>query len=192
MQQLIVSATNVVLAEGLGDMSLRSIAARIGTSHRMLIYYFKSADAFWEMVLREIRHREQASRRDLAAEQQGMAANTEKAWERFSSENYISIIQLQFELYPKAIRDREKYKEFLDDVVSTWLVSLELQFIRELGLDPSEAAVRARIHLATIRGLLLDFLVTQDRKQTTSALKYFANLITLPSLTVPDSKQPQP
>ena len=165
-------------------MSLRSIAARIGTSHRMLIYYFKSADAFWEMVLREIRHREQASRQDLASEQQGMAANTEKAWERFSSDNYIPIIQLQFELYPKAMRDREKYREFLDDVVSTWVSSLERQFTRELSLDQSEAAVRARIHLATIRGLLLDLLVTQDREQTTKALKYFASLITLPSLSV--------
>ncbi len=45
--QLLDAATAHVLENGLGDLSLRSVADALGTSHRMLIYYFGSADGFW-------------------------------------------------------------------------------------------------------------------------------------------------
>ena len=38
--QLLDAATEHVLAHGLGDLSLRNVADALGTSHRMLIYYF--------------------------------------------------------------------------------------------------------------------------------------------------------
>ncbi|MGH8832858.1 MAG: TetR/AcrR family transcriptional regulator [Polaromonas sp.] len=180
--QLISSAAQHVLAQGMGDMSLRSIAAQLNTSHRMLIYYFKSADRFWELVLREIRHIEQAQRPILSIEGIGIAKAIETAWARFSSDSYLPIIQLLFEIYPRAMRDREKYKEFLDDVVDSWLRPLEQLFARELDLGRREAALRARIELATMRGLMLDLLTTGNRKDTNAAMKYFARMIALPPL----------
>ena len=60
--QLLDAATEHVLAHGLGDLSLRNVADALGTSHRMLIYYFGSADGFWQALLFRVRHTEQQAR----------------------------------------------------------------------------------------------------------------------------------
>ena len=38
------------VAEGMGDLSLRKIAAAIGTSHRMLLYHFGSREGLLAAV----------------------------------------------------------------------------------------------------------------------------------------------
>ncbi|AOY91937.1 TetR family transcriptional regulator [Cupriavidus sp. USMAA2-4] len=172
--QLLDAATAHVLAHGLGDLSLRAMAEVLGTSHRMLIYYFGSADGFWEALLRRIRHAEQRVRPALAEEAADPARVLELAWERYSADSYLPIIQLLFEIYGRAIRDRERFQAFLDDVVGSWMGAMADRLHRQLGLPPAEARLRARVELATMRGLLLDLVTTGDRKGTTAALKYFA------------------
>lgn len=181
-RQLLAAAGQHVLAHGFGDWSLRAIAPHLGTSHRMLIYYFGSADHFWERVLHEIRHGELAKRYEVVGTDLSLAGNIERAWERFSAEGYLPVMQLLFELYGRAVRDRERHAEFLQDVVASWLGPLERQMTRKLGLSRKEARLRARLQLAAFRGLMLDLLATGDRKETTAALKYFAQLITQPPL----------
>ncbi|GBQ69091.1 TetR family transcriptional regulator [Ameyamaea chiangmaiensis NBRC 103196] len=48
---LLEALADLVLAEGLGTMGLRGVAARLGTSDRMLIYYFSSKDQLVTAVL---------------------------------------------------------------------------------------------------------------------------------------------
>lgn len=48
------AAAELVLREGLGTMGLRGLARRLGTSDRMLIYYFGSKDALVTGVLARI------------------------------------------------------------------------------------------------------------------------------------------
>lgn len=179
-RQLLAAAGQHVLTHGFGDWSLRAIAPHLGTSHRMLIYYFGSADHFWERVLHEIRRDEVAKRREILGNDLGMAGNIERAWDRFSTESYLPVMQLLFELYGRAVRNPERHADFLQDVVASWLEPLERQMIHQLGLRPKEARLRARLQLATFRGLMLDLLATGDRKETTAALKYFAQLIAQP------------
>ncbi|MGI4744530.1 MAG: hypothetical protein ACRYGI_12725 [Janthinobacterium lividum] len=47
----------IVLAEGLGELSLRVLAARLATSGRMLLYYFTTRDALVVAVLERISER---------------------------------------------------------------------------------------------------------------------------------------
>ncbi|WP_416050331.1 TetR family transcriptional regulator [Cupriavidus basilensis] len=179
--QLLDGAVNHVLEHGIGDLSLRHIAEALGTSHRMLIYYFGSADQFWEAVLRRIRHAELDARASLAASESDPARALEVAWARYSADNYLPIIQLLFEIYGRAIRDRERFQVFLDDVIGSWTGALTERFHKQLGLSTSEAKLRARIEVATVRGLLLDLVTTGDRKGTTAALKYFARMLNAPA-----------
>src|SRR3954447_60780 len=58
-------ATHYVLANGLADLSLRPLAAALGTSTRMLLYDFGSKERLIAAVLAEARRREAA----LLAEQ---------------------------------------------------------------------------------------------------------------------------
>ncbi|WP_104655799.1 TetR/AcrR family transcriptional regulator [Ralstonia insidiosa] len=172
------AAVRYVLDNGIGDMSLRRVAEAIGTSHRMLIYHFGSADEFWEIVLREIRHREQLARVRVQNDIADPVAAIEAAWDRYASDAYLPIIRLLFELYARAIREPERFHDFLGDVVDSWLAPVAALFEAQLGLAPAEARARARIQVATMRGLLLDLVTTGDRKGTTAALKRFARMIT--------------
>lgn len=179
--QLLDAATDHVLAHGLGDLSLRGVAEALGTSHRMLIYYFGSGDGFWQALLHRIRHAEQAARERAEPAASDPRAAMEAAWERYSAPAYLPIMQLMFEIYGRAIRDRERFSGFLEDVVGSWTTMLAARMQSELGLSAAEARLRARVELATVRGLLLDLVTTGDRKGTTAALKYFAAMMAAPS-----------
>ena len=181
--QLLDAATAHVLANGLGDLSLRNVADALGTSHRMLIYYFGSADGFWEALLFRVRHAEQEARQ--RAFSGGMDTDTamEAAWDRYSAPAYLPIMQLLFEIYGKAIRDRERFSGFLEDVVGSWTSMLAERMQQSMKINAEEARLFARVEVATIRGLLLDLITTGDRKGTTAALKYFASKMAAPGKT---------
>ena len=178
--QLLDAATEHVLAHGLGDLSLRSVAEALGTSHRMLIYYFGSGDGFWQALLHRIRHAEQSARERMELAGMEPQAAMVAAWERYSAPGYLPIMQLMFEIYGRAIRDRERFSGFLEDVVGSWTATLAARLQRDQGLGAAEARLRARVELATVRGLLLDLVTTGDRKGTTAALKYFAAMMAAP------------
>ena len=44
-----------MLEHGLANESIRNIAQKIGTSHRMINYHFGSSEGFWEALINEIR-----------------------------------------------------------------------------------------------------------------------------------------
>jgi AcrR family transcriptional regulator len=162
-------AVSLVLESGFGDGSLRSMAARLDTSHRMLIYHFGSAQAFWDAVLRELQ------RRDLEA----MAVTSsmeslEKTWERLTRAPSVSIFRVLFQLHGEALADPEGYADFLEQFVGGWLEAIERGLRKHAGLKPAEARLHARLNLAVIRGLMLDLITTGDLEATTAALHAFA------------------
>lgn len=178
--QLLDAATAHVLENGLGDLSLRSVADALGTSHRMLIYYFGSADGFWQALLFRVRHAEQQAREQLHVEGLDPEAALLAAWDRYSASSYLPIMQLLFEIYGRAIRDRERFSGFLDDVIGSWTAVIAERLQQAMDISKEEARLFARVEVATIRGLLLDLITTGDRKGTTAALKYFANRMAIP------------
>jgi AcrR family transcriptional regulator len=174
-QLLLESASRALLDQGMGDGSLRTMATRIGTSHRMLIYHFGSADGFWNAVLTHLRENELFQGNDLSlVDHTALSDAIVRAWDQFSAPQYLPVIELMFELYGRAIRDRAKYREFLDHVVMQWLNPLSHAFEQSLPISREQAQVRARLTLAAMRGLLLDLITTGDRRCTTAAIELLA------------------
>ena len=65
-KELLLERTIGYLAEhGVIDVSLRALAAAIGTSHRMLIYHFGSKDGLFVAVVRAVEARQRAAFSDL-------------------------------------------------------------------------------------------------------------------------------
>src|SRR5262245_36695616 len=60
-RRLLDATIEYVAEESLGELSLRQLAAAIGTSHRMLIYHFGSKEELLVEVVREVERRERAS-----------------------------------------------------------------------------------------------------------------------------------
>jgi AcrR family transcriptional regulator len=156
---------------GLADASLRSIAAALGTSHRMLIYHFGSAEAFWTAVIGGLRFRERDALRASAASGRMPALRT--TWANLSAPTSLPRMQLLFETYGRALADRARYKAFLSEVVDVWLDTVGDALHTQSRATKAHARLQARLRLAVLRGLSLDLLTTGDRAGTTAALKWF-------------------
>jgi AcrR family transcriptional regulator len=64
-QRLLEAAAAYVTENGVGDRSLRQLAAALGTSHRMLIYHFGSKDGLLVEVSRLMEQRQRELLADL-------------------------------------------------------------------------------------------------------------------------------
>jgi len=176
-EELLAAAADLVLQSGLQDLSLRSLAERLGTSHRMLIYYFGSKEAFMQALLRRLRITEQMRLRDYEESPASPAERMLAAWDFLASEPMRAHFKLLFEVYGAAIRDPERYQAFLDDTVREWLPMLEMWgdlLFPELG-ERNKAG--ARLQLAVTRGLLLDLLTTDDLEGVREAMRLHAELL---------------
>ncbi len=148
---------------GLGDGSLRSLAAAVGTSHRMLIYHFGSKDGLLVAVVQAVEARQRAVLDDLLADaglppaEQGM-----RFWQRVTDATLVHG-RLFFELTGQALQGRPHTAPLLEGLVEMWLDPLAELAVRG-GIPPEEAPRFARLSLGAARGLLLDLLATGDRE----------------------------
>lgn len=174
-QRLLDALIDHLEEHGLGDTSLRGLAAAAGTSHRMLSYHFGSRSALLVEVTREVERRQRAALADLRADP--TAGPMEVMWQmhrRLGDPALWPLARLFFELYARALQGEEEGRALLDEAIEAWLEPLVALF-EQLGFQGEEAAAEARLALAVARGLLLDLLATGDRAGVdAAAARYFA------------------
>lgn len=176
-EALLARAVEHASRRGLTDASLRSMAKAIGTSHRMLIYHFGSAEAFWTEVIGGLRFRERDSL--VASVAGGRMTPLRETWTDLSAPRRLPRMQLLFETYGRALADRKRYARFLAEVVDVWLDTIGDALSAQHGMTRTEARMHARLRLAVLRGLSLDLLTTGDRAGTTAALEWFERNVPL-------------
>jgi AcrR family transcriptional regulator len=162
------------VADGLGDLSLRKIAAAIGTSHRMLIYHFGSKDGLLVAVIRSV---EAAQREFFAHLLQAQPAlppgdGIRLMWRHFTDPQLAPHERLFFEIYAQALQGRPGTTGLLDDVVDAWIEPTAAYAI-ERGVPAQAARADARLGVAVMRGLLLDLLATGNRSAVDAALERY-------------------
>ena len=170
----LLAAAMAHLAErGLGGATLRSIAAAIGTSHRMLIYHFGSREGLLLAVVRSVEDEQRAALAELAATEGTSTGDlTRQMWERVADPRLHPHARLFFELYGRALQGDPAAAPMLEWVVPAWLDGVAGLLIAR-GLAPDRATALARLGLATVRGLLLDLLATGDRAGADAAVELF-------------------
>ncbi|MFH8738279.1 MULTISPECIES: TetR/AcrR family transcriptional regulator [unclassified Streptomyces] len=174
--QLVNAAVDHVAAHGIADLSLRGLGAAIGVSHRMLIHYFGSK----EHLLVEIVRTSEQRQRDLLSQlrlQPGLSPvdTARLLWQQLTDPRLASQERLFFEIYAQALRGRPEAAPVLEGLVNDWLEPLVAAEVAT-GTDPAAARNRARLGLATVRGLLLDLLATGDRDGVNAAMEDFLRL----------------
>jgi AcrR family transcriptional regulator len=153
--------------DGLGDLSLRRIAAAVGTSHRMLLYHFGSKSGLLVEVVRAVEARAQAQLAALATAATGQATDEviRGMWAYVADPAQADFERLFFALYGRALQGDGEVRPLLGESIESWLDANET-----LGAE----RVHARLGLAVVRGLLLDLLATGDRAGVDAALEVFA------------------
>jgi AcrR family transcriptional regulator len=175
-EQLLQRAIGHIAQRGISDLSLRELAAAIGTSHRMLIHHFGSRDGLWVEVIRAVEARQRELLPDIAADvAEDPAAATRAWWHHISDPSLWPNERLFFEVYGQALQGRPGTTQLLDGIVDSWLDPITDIYVGQ-GLDRETARARGRLSIAVTRGLLLDLLATGDRQACDAALEQWIEL----------------
>jgi len=176
-ERILDAAVEHALSKGVVDLSLREIAAAIGTSHRMIIYHFGSREGLLVAVVREVERRERQMLGDAALS----VTDARRLWDRLADPSLRTQERLFFEIYSHALLGRPGTEGFLQEALEGWL-SPVAESVIGAGVDEAEARTVARLSLAVTRGLLLDLLASGDTSGTTRAFELFTTLLEQPSL----------
>ncbi|MBW8805151.1 MAG: TetR/AcrR family transcriptional regulator [Catenulisporales bacterium] len=162
-QELLHKTLLYAAEHSVSDLSLRPLAAAIGSSPRVLLYLFGSK----ENLLREVSAAERAQELELF--QQSMAEGDsrtalERLWVWISDPDRAQLSRLFYENYVRSLDGAAGLEGAAEESVRTWLEPLA-------GLLGDEA--RARLALAVMRGLILDLLATGERARVDAAWETF-------------------
>jgi AcrR family transcriptional regulator len=157
-----------LIKHGLNGLSLRPLAKALGCTPRVLLYHFGSKEKMIIEVLAQIR-REQRIDYDRIEE----ATFTEDyltVWKRMSAPDSEPLFRLFFEVYGISLRHPRLYKAFLHHTIEDWLQLMTDELEGE-RYQCKQARAIATIVLAGLRGFMLDFCTTHDRKRVDEAVE---------------------
>ncbi|GAA1670528.1 TetR family transcriptional regulator [Glycomyces endophyticus] len=163
--ELLEAAYRYVLEHGLADLSLRPLAAAIGSSPRVLLFLFGSKDG----LIRELLARARADELALLGRLEGrtgLAAAAERLWAWAAAPEHRPLLRLWVEAYGRSlVEPGGSWAGFAKATVDDWLGVLAA--CEPEGADPA----RRTLVLAVLRGAILDLLATDDAERTGAALR---------------------
>jgi AcrR family transcriptional regulator len=185
-QELLEAAYAYALGSGLGDLSLRPLAAAIRSSPRVLLYLFGSKDGLIRALLARARSDELALIQRIGAAQDGRGGLfpvARELWQWLSDERHRGLLTLWVESYARSLTDPDgPWARFAQDTVGDWLTLLASAQPTRLR-DTDAGLAQRTLVLAVLRGALLDLLATGDVARTTAAV----HMVT-PSDTTPTTR----
>ena len=163
------AATDDVLEHGLLGLSLRPLAARLGTSDRMLLYHFAGKDDLVATVLRLSNDRSVAWIRSLPRSADVRSAVLD-LWAAVRSPQLDRCQRVYVEAAALGLFGREPYAGVVREANAVWLTAVAEHLVAS-GM-PRERASRAVALLdAAFMGLQLDLpLDTEDPAQQRAVL----------------------
>lgn len=173
--ELLEAAYEYVLRHGLGEMSLRPLAAAIGSSPRVLLYLFGSKEGLIRMLLARARSEEleflDRVRRAEAGGSGELVRLAEQTWAWFAADEHRALLKLWAEAYARSLVQPDgPWAGFARATVDDWLDVFANVGDAASDID-SAARSRATAVLAVLRGALLDLLATDDVERVTTAVR---------------------
>lgn len=175
-RRLLEQAIEYVAANGMSDVSLRGLAAALGTSHRMLIFHFGSKEGLWVEIVQAVEQRQRELLGEILPDPSQPLADAMRAWwKHISDPSLWPNERLFYELYGQALQGRAHTTALLDGVVENWLDPIA-EINVALGVPEDLARAHARLGVAVTRGLLLDLLATRDVPAVDAAMDAFIDI----------------
>jgi AcrR family transcriptional regulator len=160
-EQLLEAAYRYVLEHGLADVSLRPLAAAVGSSPRVLLFLFGSKDGLVRALLARARVDELAALSRVREAAGGRPA--EAVWDWLVAPGHRPVLVLWLEAYARSLVEPDgAWAGFARQTVDDWL--------GVLGVEDEDPVARTAT-LALLRGALLDLLATGDAERTTAAVR---------------------
>lgn len=172
--ELLELAYRYVCEHGMSELSLRPLAAAVGSSPRVLLYLFESKAGLIQALLARARVDELAllDRMREAATQRTADLPTVslEVWAWLADPDHRGLLTLWVEGYARSLIDPDgPWHGFAAATVQDWLALLASSQPAEQR-DTAVGRARATAVLAVLRGGLLDLLATGDADRTTTAI----------------------
>jgi AcrR family transcriptional regulator len=174
-EALTAAATGYVLEHGLIGLSLRPLAAAIGTSDRMLLYHFDSKDDLVAAVLFESNDRSVEAIRALPPSVDLRTA-VHDLWSMIRSPEIDPCTRLYVEAAALGLLGREPYATVVRDANDRWLRSLVSHLTRS-GVPRPLAKRAATIIDAAFLGFQLDVPLDVGRAARRRAVTDLADAV---------------
>ena len=167
--ELLDLAYAYALTHGLGELSLRPLAAAIGSSPRVLLYLFGSKDGLIRALLAKARAHELAALDDLAGHT--LVEVAQRVWSWLARPGHRALLAVWVEGYARSLVDPGgPWAGFARDTVTDWMAVLAKAQPTAMRRTRAGAAQRTMV-LALLRGNMLDLLATDDAARTTAAVR---------------------
>ena len=168
-RRLVDQLLDHLVAEGRTDLSLRHLAAGIGSSHSLLLHHFGSRDQLLTKVHRACEERQRKALADVAVDETGVVPVMRATWRRLAEPSLWPLYRLGFML--RASRVSATSAEDTDDR-HRWVQALR-PLVLAAGVPEEEAGAEALLWLAACRGLLWELVTGAGREATDGAAERF-------------------
>lgn len=154
---------------GVAQMSLSPLAESIGTTKRMLLYYFGSRENLLAQALAASRPDAHAMFDDVH-DTAGLRKAAQALWEAMTVGEQSGPVRMLLQLLSLAATDPEQYGDLAADSVEVMIGPIAAAYVR-LGHPPQQARAGATLLVSGLRGLCQDRLVTRDAARTDAAAR---------------------
>lgn len=171
-QELLERAYRYALEHGLADLSLRPLAAAIGSSPRVLLFLFGSKDGLVRALLARARTDELAllERAAQNGARSDLAAVVRATWTWLAAREHQPLLTLWAQAYARSLTEPGgPWSGFADQTVQDWLAVLAAAQPPKRRRSRTGTAERS-LALSVLRGAMLDLLATGDVDRTTAAI----------------------
>ncbi|SNT47138.1 TetR/AcrR family transcriptional regulator [Actinacidiphila glaucinigra] len=158
-----------VVAHGLADLSLRPMAKALGTSDRMLLYYFGSKERLVAEALAQdadrpiLRFRKVVDAVGTPRDATGMRRLAEALWREIRAPERRALLPLYFQSMASSMLRPERHGPYLGGVITEWADLLAPVF-EGLGMSGERARIEARMLVDGAFGMLVASLADGDEE----------------------------
>jgi AcrR family transcriptional regulator len=158
-----------LVKRGVADVSLRPMAAAVGTSARLLIFHFRSKERLLLEVLDEMQARLQRSLGDLLDEPRPpQSAPLRLFWDWAMKDANFAQLRVLYQLHILAAQDPKSYGRYLKRNSLNWLESVQAI------LQPAQRSpALATLIVAVFDGLFIEVMSSGDRRRASAAIDDF-------------------
>jgi AcrR family transcriptional regulator len=183
--ELLDACIAYLLRHGIADLSLRPMAAEVGTSARLLIFHFGSKEKLLGEVLDEMQARLQRSFAGLLqTKSDPQVSPLRMFWDWALARENFAYLRLLYQLHILATQNPKLYGRYLKRNSLNWL-----ELIQAALPAAHRSPVLATLIGAVFDGLFIELLSSGDRRRTTEALDEF---IRLSAQDIRGRKSPKP
>ncbi|MEV6319856.1 TetR/AcrR family transcriptional regulator [Nocardia sp. NPDC051787] len=166
--ELLAAVVRYIADHGLADLSLRPLAAELGTSSRMLIYYFTTKE---ELLVQALA----TQRPDIAAlfaDITDVAELRERLWDFWTANTSgagVTSVKVMLQVLGAACAPRSPYADYATAAIATFISALT-DWLRRLDVADDPEVV-ATLLVSGLRGILQDRLITGEVERTDRAAR---------------------